>query len=116
MSVTTYVQAMDSAPEVEVRPIWRNEMLLRCGEVLFHAIRYRDGLRGYLFLPDAPKRRIDVRPLGAELIESEARRIVRQGWAMLAIARRYGVRVADLVVVGGDHATTLVEICKHGEV
>jgi hypothetical protein len=105
----TYVQSMTSAPEVTMTPINGRQFLLRCGDALFHAVRYRDGLRGYLFLGDAPKRRIDVRPLSPEQIEPEAHRIVRQGWAMLAVARRRGVRVDDLVVVVGDPTTTFVE-------
>ena len=105
----TYTQSMTSAPEVTVRPIRRNEVLLRCGEVSCHAV-YRSGaLRGRLFLGGDDIRRLNVRPITPEQFESEAHRIVRQGWAMLEVARRRGIRSSDLVVVGGDPATTFVE-------
>ena len=113
--MTTYTQPMTSAPEVEVRQIRRNEMLLRCGEVSCHAIYHRGALRGRLFIPGDDARRLNVRPITPEQFESEAHRLVRQGWAMLEVARRHGLRVADLVVVGGDPTTTFVETYEEVE-
>jgi hypothetical protein len=109
MGMITYTQPMSAAPEVQVRPIRRNEMLLRCGEVSCHAVYHRGALRGRLFIPGDDPRRLNVRPITPEQFESEAHRLVRQGWAMLEVARRLELRVADLVVVGGDPATTFIE-------
>jgi hypothetical protein len=100
---------MTSAPEVQVRPIRRNEFLLRCGRVSCHAVYRRGALRGRLFIPGDDPRRLDVHPITPEQFESEAHRIVRQGWAMLEVARRHGVSASGLVVAGGDPTATFVE-------
>jgi hypothetical protein len=107
--MTTHTQPMHYAPAVEVRPIRRNELLLKCGEVSCHAVYRAGALRGRLFVGGDDIRRLNVRPITPEQFESEAHRIVRQGWAMLEVARRRSLRVADLVVVGGDPAATFVE-------